>query len=224
MGTSASSKGPGPNVPFDPPWLDVINPPPNVTIVPLLPDVVNPHTPVSTTPLEPQPIDTEGPAVPSPAEPRQCPPEPASIAPPRRFSSAKRLLTDFVKTGRRDSFEKAAGHYSRTGMGGTRNLAHRMRTATTTGANAISLLRSARDGNDPSVNDWVTSLTSRNASVHEIAHSIIQRIVPLGGSQDELACQDSMAQALQDLIAENENVDLLHLSDSDIWRLIESFL
>ena len=33
-----------------------------------------------------------------------------------------------------------------------------------------------------------------------------------------------MAQAMQDLMFENPDVDLLHLNDDAIWTLIESFL
>ncbi len=103
-------------------------------------------------------------------------------------------------------------------------MARRMRISTSTGANVINMLQSAREGTDPAITEWVSSLTQRNAGAQEIASEIIRRAVPGGGSQDEAACQESMAQALQDLIADNETVDLLHLSDDEIWTLIESFL
>ena len=74
------------------------------------------------------------------------------------------------------------------------------------------------------VNEWVDSLIGRNASPQEIANEIIRRVAPLGGSQDEAACQESMAQAIEDLLTNNPGVDLLHLGDDNIWTLIESFL
>lgn len=207
MGTSASSKGPGAGVSFDPPWLD---------------NIVTP-APVPNVPVETPQTDVESPHDTLPVPPEHQP-EPESIAPTRRFTNARRALNSFVQTGRKIDFNKAAGHYSRTGMGGARNVARRMRAATKTGASVFGLLRSAREGTDPSVNEWVSSLAHRNANAQEVADEIIRRAVPAGGSQDETACQDSMAQALQDLIAENETVDLLHLSDNDIWALLESFL
>jgi len=207
MGTSASSNGPGAGALFDPPWLD---------------DIVTP-VPGCDVPVEPSQTDVEDSHDTVPATAEQ-PLKPLSVAPLRRFTNARKALSDFVYTGKQVSFKKAAGHYSRSGMGGARNVASRMRTATSTGANVFGLLRSAREGTDPSINEWVSSLTQRNPNAREIADAIIRRAVPAGGSQDETACQDSMAHALEDLMSENETVDLLHLSDSDIWALLESFI
>ena len=207
MGTSASSKGPIGGVPFDPPWLDDI-------ALPVLGDILQPNgnTPTGDS------GDNQPPLSP------QLPLEQLEVAPPRRFYSARRALGEFARTGQHDAFRRAVGHYSRTGMGGARNAARRMRTSTRTGAKAFNFLQATRDGTDPAVNEWVALLTGRNASPQEIVNEIIRRVAPIGGSQDEAACQESMAQAIGDLLTDYPGIDLLHLGDDNIWTLIESFL
>jgi len=200
MGTSASSNGPNGGVSFDPPWLDDIEIPGSS----MPPDSPNENAPN----LPDEHID----------------PSKDSIAPPRRFSNARRALSDYTRSGDSDSLRKALGHYSRTGMGGARNVANRMRTSTKSASALFGVLRSAREGADPEIKEWVSALTSRNASASEIADEIISMVTPLGGSIDETSCKESMAQALYNIIAKNPQIDLLNLSDNNIWNLIESFL
>jgi len=211
MGTSSSSNGPGSGVPFDPPWLD--------DIAPLQPgDGVQPDDQVNGVPED---EDQEGG---EPQQPPQPHAQPSELAPPRRFYNARRELGTFARTGNQESFRKAVGYYSHTGMGGARNAANRMRSSTRSAVNLFGVLQSAREGTDPAINEWVISLTNRNASAQDIVDEIIRRVAPSGGSQDETSCRESMAQAMEDLLEEDPNVDLLHLGDDDIWALIESFL
>ncbi len=201
MGTSASSRGPGSGVPFDPPWLDDITLP--------LPDEAAPEG------------DQE------PSEPNVQPYpviEQTETAPPRRFQNARIRLSDFARTADQGSFRGAVGHYSRTGMGGALRTARRMRASTRSAANLFEFLQSTRDGNDPDINEWVASLSDRQAGAQEIADEIIGRVAPQGGSPDETSLRDSMAQAMQDLLENQPDADLLHLEDNDIWFLIEAFL
>lgn len=208
MGTSASSVGPGGGVPFDPPWLD---------------DIPPPHPGSDSQPDDQGTVDG-GSGDSETAPPQEPPTKPLDIAPPRRFANARRALGEYVRTGKEDAFRRAVGHYSRTGMGGARGAANRMRASTRTGANVFNILQSAREGTDSAVNEWVASLAGRNASAQEIADEIIRRATPSGGRQDEAACQESMSQAMEDLLTDDPAVDLFHLGDDDIWALIESFL
>jgi len=208
MGTSGSSTGPGPGVPFDPPWLDDIEtptsgdgPPPD--------DQTDDQKPDDTNSDVGQP---------------QTPPKPPDVAPPARFGAARRALGEFARTGNEDAFRRAVGHYSRTGMGGARSAANRMRTSARSGASAFGILQAARERTDPAIKEWVESLTARGATAQEIADEIVKRTTPSGGSQDEAACQQSMAQAMEDLIANDPDIDLLNLDNESIWGLIESFL
>lgn len=200
MGTSASSNGPNGGVSFDPPWLD------NIEI-----------------PGSPTPPDSSKENIPNLPD-ENIEPSKESIAPPRRFSSARRALGEYARSGDSDSLRKALGHYSRTGMGGAQNVSNRMRTSTKSASALFGVLRSAREGSDPEISKWVSELTSKNASASEIADEIISKVTPLGGSIDEMSCKESMAQALDNLISKNPQIDLLNLSDNNIWNLIESFL
>lgn len=213
MGTSGSSTGPGLGVPFDPPWLDNIET----------------TGPGDGQPQEDGDQDEQGPGDILPEDrPPESPPEPpvtpSDVAPPKRFLGARRALGEFARTGSKEAFGRAMGHYSRTGMGGARSVANRMRTSARTGASAFGVLQAARERTDPAINEWVDSLTTRDASAQEIADEIVRRTTPSGGSQDEAACQQSMAQAMEDLLVNNPDVDLLNLVDANIWALIESFL
>lgn len=208
MGTSGSSTGPGPGVPFDPPWLDDIETP----------------TPGDGPPADDQTDDQKPDDTNSDDGQPQPPPKSPDVAPPARFGAARRALREFARTGNKDAFRKAVGHYSRTGMGGARSAANRMRTSARTGASAFGVLQAAREGTDPAINEWVDSLTTREASAQEIADEIVKRTTPSGGSQDEAACQQSMAQAMEELLANDPDVDLLNLDDDNIWGLIKSFL
>jgi len=208
MGTSGSSDGPGGGVPFDPLWLD---------------DIGTPQPSDGQPPGDQGPYDGDsGDGQPEP--PPETPIKPTDVAPPRRFANARRALGEFARTGSEEAFKRAVGHYSRTGMGGARSAANRMRTSARSAANVFNILQSARERTDPAINEWVDSLTARNASAQEIADEIVKHAAPAGGSQDEAACQQSMAQAMEDLLAGDPSIDLLNLGDDDIWQLIESFL
>ncbi|MCY3628864.1 MAG: hypothetical protein OXG94_02500 [Bacteroidetes bacterium] len=204
MGTSAPSSGPNSKVPFDPPWLDDIEIPP-------LGD--------GPPPDDQKPGDADlGNDQPQPS------PEPPEVAPRARFGAARRTLGEFARSGKEGSFRRAFGHYSRTGMGGARRTANRMRTSARSGASTFGVLQAARERTNPVINDWVDSLKTRNASAQEIADEIVKRTTSSGGSLDEAACQQSMAQAMGDLLTSNPDVDLFNLADDDIWGLMASFL
>lgn len=214
MGTSGSSDGPGPRVPFDPPWLDDIDTPQLGNGQPKDEEPQDDQRPDETKPEDEQSEPLTEPSTTSAHD----------IAPPKRFLGARRALGKFARTGNKNAFRKAIGRYSRTGMGGARNAANRMRTSARTGASAFNVLHAARERTDPAVNEWVDSLTARKASVQEIADEIVRFTTPEGGSLDEAASQQSMAQAMEDLLVNDPDVDLFNLDDDSIWVLIESFL
>jgi len=206
MGTSTSSSGPGPGVSFDPPWLDQLGG-----------DVAAGGDGQVTSGDGGDDADAgnQGDQGPTPAD---------GIAPARRFAGARRELGAFARTGSRDSLGRAIGHYSRSGMGGARNAAARMRTSTRSAAGLVSLLQAARDGTDARVNQWVSSLVARNPSVRDVIDEVIGQLTTGGGSLEEESCKDSMAQAMAELMENQPNVDLLNMSDGDIWSLVEFFL
>jgi len=203
MGTSSSSSGPGAGVPFDPPWLNSVTS-----------EIGAPLEKISGEPLQPE-------QNPQQAEHNV---QPVEIAPPRRFSNARRSLGEYVSSGDGGSLKKALGSYSRQGMGGASNVASRMRASTSAGAGLFNFLQGVRDSSDTNVRDWVNQLTSKNLSAYEVASEIIDQVISTGGSLEEESCRDSMAQALSDLLAIDSDVDLLNMDNDSIWTVMELFM
>lgn len=203
MGTSTSSSGPGAGVPFDPPWLDALGG-----------DGVGGD---DTVPASDDESDNE--SAPPPEHE-----ESEDVAPPRRYANARRELGAYARTGSKEALGKALGHYSKTGMGGARNAAARMRVSTKSAAGLVSFLQTARDGTDAGVNQWVSALAASNPSAQDVINEIIKQVTSTGGSLDEESCKDSMAQAMAELMETQPEVDLLKMGDTDIWTLVELFL
>lgn len=202
MGTSTSSAGPSSGVPFDPPWLDQIGGDN---------DSGDANGDDEGDSSDPDTRDDALPAVPN-------------HAPARRFLAARRALKTFASSGERGAFAKAAGHYSKSGMGGAKNVAARMRTSTRSASGLIGVLQAARDRVDPQFAQWVSSLIASKASVQDVINQIIEQVMTGGGSIDEEVCKDSMAQSMAELLELNPDVELLDMGDSDIWTLVELFL
>ncbi len=194
MGTSASHSGPKSGVSFDPPWLD---------------DIDNPNAPA--TPVTP----TQEP-LPAPATP--------PLAPPARFGSARRSMGDYIRSGSRDSLTKSLGHYSRTGMGGARNVANRMRHSASIASKLYSSFSSLREGNEPTISSIISNYRAANADLYGLIDAIAEYICADGGSLDETSPRDSVSSALSDLFDKNPDVDITNLSDDGVWSLVSSFL
>jgi hypothetical protein len=199
MGTSTPSSGPGPGVPFDPPWLDEI------------PNDENQDSP----PREPS--DDEVP-------PQENLPQ-DQIAPPARFGGARIALGSFYRNGGgKGRYRNAVGRYSRTGMGGSSKVANRMRYSTRTASKLATFLSSVSAGGDTDTDQWVEDISSQNLSSDEIIDEIIRHVSPSGGSRDEESCKDSMALAMSDFHIRHEGVDLLHLDSEHIQAITELFI
>lgn len=200
MGTSSSSSGPGPGVPFDPPWLDSVSS-------------------EIGSPLE-QIYDNGAQQVPQ-AEPVV---QPTKVAPPRRFGSARRYMGEYAKSGDKDALKKSLGSYSRKGMGGASNVANRMRASTSVGAGLFEFFQGVRDSSDAGVRDWVSQLTSKNLSAYGVADEIIDQVISTGGSLEEESCRDSMAQAMSEFLAINPDINLVNMDNNSIWTVLELFI
>ena len=114
MGTSASSNGPKSGISLDPPWLDDID--------------------MDKNPFENHDQDKET----SDDIQQNSVQQLQFLAPRARFSSARRNLNDYVRSGSTDSLRQSLGHYSRTGMGGAAAVSRRMRVSARVGANFFS--------------------------------------------------------------------------------------
>jgi len=202
MGTSKSSNGPSSGVSFDPPWLENINLP-------------NPElTPVDdqkTTEQKPEDSKTKTLA-------------PLSMAPPARFRGARTNIGNYARTGNKDSLRHALGNYSKTGMGGAKNVSSRMRVSTSVGSNLFNALESFRNGSNQTLSDLFTKLKSNGADAYQFIDAIVENVCPNGGSLDEVSCQNSVFSALSEFFDKNPDTDISNLSDDNLWSLTASFL
>lgn len=187
---------------FDPPWLDD-----DGGFEPSLPP-------------PPPPADT-----PKKADQEVPPQHPAAVAPPARFQQARISMGKFAgeKSGR-GGFQKAAGHYSKTGMGGAGKLANRMRHSTATGARLAEFLSSASSPQDATTRAWVKDIVDRKLTGQDLIDAIVQQVAPSGGSRDEESCADSMARALSEFLEKNPDAEILNLEVADIREITERFL
>lgn len=199
MGTSTSSAGPGPGVSLDPPWLDELT------------GGDGGAAPPEGSPEGPDPV--AGPPV-----------GPAPVAPARRFAGARRDLGAFARGGGGAALARGLGHYSRTGMGGARQVARRMRASTQAGAGLVSFVQAVRDGTTAEVRNWVEELTATSPSADAVVDAIVDAVMPPGGSVDEESIRDSMALALSELITLDPDCNLLRMSTDDTWTLMQFYL
>ena len=194
MGTSTSSRGPGPNVSLDPPWIDDV-----------LDGLGSGTVPVG----DGEPVPPTG---------------ASGAAQPARHSEARRELKKFIKSGYTDHLRDAIGHYSRKGSGGASAASTRMRASTRGGAELFSFLNAVSQGASAEARRWVQDLQGKNPTADEVVDAIVRELSPPGGSADEEALRDSMASALTELVIESPDIDLMHLQTSDIWELMKSYL
>lgn len=151
-------------------------------------------------------------------------PQPPRLAPERRFSNARRDLGRFIRSGDTDALRRGLGSYSKTGMGGAARLSARMGATTQAGAGLLGMLQATRSGADPAISQWVTNLLATNPSPSDIADAIVDMVASGGGTADEEALKDCMAEAFSELLAIEPGLNLLNMTDNSLWSLMELFL
>ena len=181
--------------------------------------------PISGVPFEPQWLDDKDDQE---AHLNQDSPEHPSedqmLAPQGRFRGARRNMSSFLKTGSRDSLRKALGHYSRTGMGGARRVARRMRHSARIASSLYTALISLQQGDESTLISIVSNYKAGDGDVYWLINIITEYICGDGGSLDEASVKNSVYLSLSDLFDKDPNVDLTSLSDDRIWMLVSSFL
>jgi len=206
VGTSTSSSGPGPGVSLDPPWLDDVGGSGGAGAD------ASPGDGGQNPPAESPPG----------AEPGVAPPP--QVAPARRFGPARRDVSSFAKSGDTRTLGRGIGHYSRTGMGGAKQAASRMRASTRAGAGLISFLQQVGTGTTADARQWVQDLLAKAPSADAVVDAIVEAVMPAGGSADEESIRDSMAIALSELMVLSPDCDPLHMSADDTWTLMQLYL
>lgn len=159
-----------------------------------------------------------------PEEPKPETVEQPTIAPPMRFAGARRGLTDYIRTGNRQSLGRALGHYSRTGMGGAHRVAQRMRATAGSASKIFNFFQEVKAATDESLRAWVESLKHERVPTNDLINHFVEKVLPLKGTLDEESCRKSMDMALTELIDENPTIDLFQLNDNEIWQLVRLFV
>lgn len=206
MGTSTGSKGPGPGVPFDPPWLDDLAPESDTAI-----------TGVDDTPDSEEQIPAKDDKNPDAQQQQPI------LAESRRFFQARLKLTSYTKEPSRERYRKAMGHYSRKGMGGAKQLASRMRVSADNGARVASFLKSVSE-NSEKLRDWVKEIKSKNLDSNQLRDLFVQQICPTQGSKEEESSRASLADALSDFLENNPDSDMMELTEGEIREITKSFI
>lgn len=200
MGTSASSRGPSSGVSLDPEWLDDIE----------LPGQENIHSEdQNSNQFDENEADDIG---------------KLDIAPKFRFAGARRGLGEYVRSGSKESLKKSLGHYSKTGMGGAKNLSKRMRTSAKVATKFFQTFQALRDDENFALGKILSELRGRGANANEIIDTIIDNVCPIGGSIDEVSSRDSGRSALSEFMVQNPDADISKLTDDNIWSLTANFL
>ena len=150
--------------------------------------------------------------------------EPLVLAPRARFSSARRNMGEYARSGDKDSVRRALGHYSKIGMGGAQNVAKRMRTSTKVAASFFNTFQSLREDNTFALGSELKKLRSQGADANQVIDAIVSHVCPTGGSIDEISCRDSGTAAISEFLVDNPDADICNLDDDQIWSLTATYL
>lgn len=215
MGTSASSRGPGagPDIPIVPPWVD--DPPAQ-------PNQSQPGAPVQPAPGGPGHAPQQPPAAPQqPQVPPQQPPTPSQ---PGRWRGARTSLGKFAGggDGRDKHLKRGLGHYSRSGMGGSRNAARRMGGSAKAASVLHGALTSLASGQPLPQELGIDLQTLAGRTPVELADILVDAIRPIDGTQDAEVTRDSVARALSDILAQHN--DLTNLTTEQVDQVTASTL
>ncbi len=214
MGTSKTSGGPGKNVPLVPNWVGPDAPASPTPLSPPLrsPGDKGPSSP-SPAPLREKP-DGLPPRIPNGPPPNQDPGQSPSpdVAPARRFTSARRAIGNFAKTGERASLRSALGNYVKKGYGGSSTTTRRMNKSTSAAAGVFDLLSRGDATSAPDIETPSLDLGSLAGLSHsEVAERIAESIHPGDVSLDDAGIREAIAEAVSSVLNENDDADVTNL-------------
>lgn len=207
MGTSQSSAGPGSGVPMVPPWVS--DPPEGEA--PAAGDAAPEDAGDETGAPE------NAPAVPAPA------PAPTAVAPPARFSGARRALGDYARTGDVGDMRRGLGHYVRTGYGGSATVTRRMGGTAATARALHGALSSVAAGQPAAPGSPLDPALLAGRSVQEVMDAVVEAVRPIDGTQDAEASRAAICDALSELLTRFPDADLLNLDEDQRSFAIERY-
>lgn len=208
MGTSTSSSGGKAGSPFDPEWLNPIEPTsevgPGDGAIDGDPDGVEDV---------PQDVSEDGRAALEPAQDQD-------VAPDRRFMPARSKMGKYLSGGGREALRGAASSMIKKGMGGASRANNTLRGVAQGAGRLGSFLEAVRAGTDPQVVDWIQRIRGLNLSASDLALEVIKEVMPETGSVDDESLRNAAADALAQLYEQEPNVDIFQLNDEQITAVI----
>lgn len=143
------------------------------------------------------------------------------LAPRARFSTARRALGDFARSGDRSSLRHGLARYVGRGLGGARSAARRMGGAATRSGVLFETLSGLSAGtfNPAQLGFDAAGLAGRSA--REIIDRVARFVSPSDGTQDAESSQRAVNAALSDLLANDPNVDVTSLTEQQIEWILE---
>lgn len=199
MGTSTSSSGGRAGSPLDPEWL----------------------TPSSPNSGESQAEAGDGDSSPQDGGDGESAQRPSGdLAPARRYASARSNMGSFLSSGDREYLRTATRSLISKGMGGARRASSTMRGSAQGAAALGQFLSAVRSANDPRTRDWVQKVRQLNLNTDDLILEVIKEVLPNAGSLDEESIRNSAADALGQIYEQHPDIDLLALSDSQIYDVI----
>lgn len=203
MGTSQSSSGSPSGVPMVPPWV---------------PDIESEEDDSAEVGKG---SDSEDPENGQTDKNDQGQEDQNEIAPSARFAGARRNLNSYSKHGDSSSMKKGVGYYIANGYGGSKSAVRRFGGTVSTGGVLYSVLSKTSSGQTVEGFD-VNDLSDKSST--QIVDRLIEVIRPIDGTQDTEASRNAIQTAFSELLAKDENINLLNLTEEDRLFVTERFV
>lgn len=158
----------------------------------------------------------------APAGEKQQVVPPVPMAPKGRLAAARKALGEFASSGDRAAMQRGVGNYVRHGRGGAamasrRSAGSALRAATLSGiAGGSSALEAVRT--------QIRDALSANADASELIAAIAAAASPIDGTHDSESGQQSASEALQYVLKQFPDADLLSLDGPQREVVLERFL
>lgn len=172
---------------------------------------------------------TEGDAAPADEDDGVAPNAPAPVlapipvAPPARFSGARRSLGNYARTGNGHDLRRSLGHYIRTGYGGSGTATLRFGGTAATAGVLGGALANVAVGQPAAPGSPLDPALLAGRSAQEVMDAVVEAVRPIDGTLDTEAAREGIRDALSELLTRFPKADLLNLDAEQRSFAIERF-
>ena len=146
------------------------------------------------------------------------------IAPPARFSGARRNIGEYSRSGETSKMKKGLGQYIRKGYGGSNLATRRLASTATTAHSLFSALSTGSSNNYSGEDGALNSASLAGKTAYEVMDIIVETIAPVDGTQDTEASRESIKDALAELLNLYPEANLEDLTEEQREFAIERFV